>query len=61
MQHKEPQQQQQQRGSAHSSTCCNKQQFFCLALAMGFCQFSGGIVGWIWSIMYGLEMMKRAK
>ena len=44
-----------------SSTCCNKKEFFCITLAMGFCQWNGGIVGWIWSIMYGLDMMKKAK
>ena len=44
-----------------SSTCCNKEKFACLTLAMGFCQWSGGIVGWVWSIMYGLDMVKKAK
>ena len=44
-----------------SSTCCNKKEFACHTLAMGFCQGNGGIVGWIWSIMYGLWIHKAAK
>ena len=43
-----------------SSTCCNKKEFFCITLAMGFAQSNGGVIGWIWSIMYGLWMTKAA-
>ena len=44
-----------------SSTCCNKKEFACKTLAMGYCQMNGGIIGWVWSIMYGLDMVKKAK
>lgn len=44
-----------------ASTCCNKEKFFCITLMMGFCQSNGGIVGWVWSVMYGCWIYKAAK
>ena len=44
-----------------ASTCCNKKEFFCITLGMGFCQANGGIIGWIWGVMYGMWLKKAAK
>ena len=45
------------------SACCNGNKFECMTLVNGWAQgaTAGLLIGWIWSIMHGLWLVKAAK